>query len=100
MGSFLQPRIVLNDVSVLSSLPLDEMKSGYGEIIKYGVLRGNLEFEWLEQHHSAIMNQKSEELVEVIRMGCETKAMIVSEDELDKGETGTGESGTYLCSCL
>ena len=32
------------------------------------------------------MNQKSEELVEVIRMGCETKAMIVSEDELDKGK--------------
>ena len=86
VGSFLQPRIVLNDVSVLSSLPLDEMKSGYGEIIKYGVLRGNREFEWLEQNHSAIMNQKSEELVEVIRMGCETKAMIVSEDELDKGK--------------
>ena len=68
VGSFLQPRIVLNDVSVLSSLPLDEMKSGYGEIIKYGVLRGKREFEWLEQNHSAIMNQKSEELVEVIRM--------------------------------
>jgi len=38
VGSFLQPRIVLNDVSLLSSLPSDEMKSGYGEIVKYGLL--------------------------------------------------------------
>jgi 3-dehydroquinate synthase len=86
VGSFLQPKIVLNDVSILSSLPSDEMKSGYGEIIKYGVLRGNKEFKWLENNLSAIMNHDHDALVEVISMGCETKASIVSEDELDQGK--------------
>ncbi len=86
VGSFLQPRIVLNDVSLLSSLPSDEMKSGYGEIVKYGLLCGEEEFKWLEKNFSAIMSCNNSALVEVIKMGCETKAGIVSEDELDKGK--------------
>ena len=86
VGSFLQPRIVLNDVSILSSLPANEMKSGYGEILKYGLLRGDKEFVWMEKNLSAIMNHDRDALVEVIRMGCETKASIVSEDERDKGK--------------
>ena len=86
VGSFLQPRIVLNDVSLLSSLPLDEMKSGYGEIIKYGLLRGDKEFTWLENNCKKIMLFDYPALVEVISMGCETKAGIVIEDELDRGK--------------
>jgi len=86
VGSFLQPRIVLNDVSLLSSLPSDELKSGYGEIVKYGLLRGEDEFTWLEKNFSTIMSCNNSTLVEVIRMGCETKAGIVSEDELDRGK--------------
>ena len=69
VGSFLQPRIVLNDVSLLSSLPSDEMKSGYGEIVKYGLLCGEEEFTWLENNFSAIMYCNNSALVEVIRMG-------------------------------
>ena len=86
VGSFLQPRIVLNDVSLLSSLPKQEMQSGYGEIIKYGLLRGTNEFLWLEDNLSSIMTCDESALVEVIKMGCETKAGIVSEDELDRGK--------------
>ena len=44
VGTFLQPRIVLNDVAMLETLPLDEYRSGYGEVIKYGLLRGEKEF--------------------------------------------------------
>lgn len=86
VGSFLQPRIVLNDVSVLTSLPLTELQAGYGEIIKYGLLRGETEFAWLESNVEAIMRCDETALVEVIRMGCETKANIVSEDERDHGK--------------
>ena len=86
VGSFLQPRIVLNDVSLLSSLPLDEMKSGYGEIIKYGLLRGKEEFTWLEKNFSKILHLDNSALVDVIKMGCEIKAGIVIDDELDRGK--------------
>ena len=86
VGSFLQPRIVLNDVAVLASLPPAELKAGYGEIIKYGLLRGEKEFAWLERNVDAVMRCDEATLVEVIEMGCETKASIVSEDELDRGK--------------
>ncbi|NKB76507.1 MAG: 3-dehydroquinate synthase [Gammaproteobacteria bacterium] len=86
VGTFLQPRIVLNDVTVLKTLPMDEFRSGYGEIIKYGLLRGESEFAWLEENVQRILQRDEQALVEVIRMGCETKADIVSEDELDKGK--------------
>ena len=84
VGTFLQPRIVLNDVSVLTSLPLEEFRSGYGEVIKYGLLRGESEFSWLEENVDKILARDATALVEVIRMGCQTKADIMSEYELDK----------------
>jgi 3-dehydroquinate synthase len=85
VGSFLQPRVVLNDVSLLQTLPPGEMRAGYGEIIKYALLRGEPWLSWLEANGQAIIDGDEARLVEVIRMGCETKAAIVSEDELDKG---------------
>jgi 3-dehydroquinate synthase len=86
VGSFLQPRIVLNDVSVLRSLPAGELRSGYGEIIKYGLLRGEQQFSWLEHNAHALLAHETEVLTEAVRMGCETKAQIVSEDERDHGK--------------
>lgn len=86
VGSFLQPKIVLNDVSLLKSLPDVELRAGYGEIIKYGMLRGEREFSWLEDNLDRIMARDESALVEVIAMGVETKALIVSEDELDRGK--------------
>lgn len=86
VGSFWQPRIVLNDVSTLLSLPPAEFRAGYGEIIKYGLLVGDAEFSWLEEYVESIMARHELTLIEVIRMGCQIKADIVSEDEFDQGK--------------
>ncbi len=40
VGSFFQPILVLCDVKTLNTLPDIEIKNGYGELIKYGILRG------------------------------------------------------------
>ena len=86
VGAFHQPRIVLNDVSVLESLPRREMLSGYGEIVKYGLIRGEAVFGWLERNAPALLAHDTEALAEAVRMGCETKAGIVSSDERDRGD--------------
>ncbi|MFT5115120.1 MAG: 3-dehydroquinate synthase [Parasphingorhabdus sp.] len=86
VGSFLQPKVVLNDVSLLATLPESELRAGYGEIIKYGILRGETEFSWLEDNLTDILARKPDALVQVVSMGVATKASIVSEDELDKGK--------------
>src|SRR5215210_2660549 len=38
VGAFHQPRLVLADLDVLATLPQREMRAGYAEIIKYGLL--------------------------------------------------------------
>ena len=85
VGTFHQPRLVLNDVSVLESLPHRERLSGYGEIVKCGLIRGEAEFGWLEEHASALLALDTGPLIEAVRMSCETKADIVTADERDRG---------------
>jgi 3-dehydroquinate synthase len=39
LGAFYQPRLVLADTASLASLPPREVRAGYGEIVKYGLIR-------------------------------------------------------------
>jgi 3-dehydroquinate synthase len=48
IGAFYQPRLVLADTSVLTSLPRRELLAGYAEIVKYGLIRDAEFFVWLE----------------------------------------------------
>ena len=86
VGTFHQPRLVLNDVSVLESLPHRELLSGYGEVVKCGLLRGEAEFGWLEENARALLALDTGPLIEAVRLGCETKAAIVTADERDRGD--------------
>ena len=38
IGAFYQPRAVITDTDLLSSLPPRELKAGYAEVLKYGLL--------------------------------------------------------------
>ena len=86
VGTFHQPRIVLDDVSVLESLPHRELLSGYGEVVKCGLIRGEAELGWLEENAPALLALDAGPLIEAVRMGCETKAGIVASDERDRGD--------------
>ena len=86
VGTFHQPKLVLNDVSVLASLPRRELLSGYGEVVKCGLIRGEAEFSWLEGNASALLALDTGPLIAAVRLGCETKARIVTADERDRGD--------------
>ena len=86
VGTFHQPRLVLNDVSVLASLPRRELLSGYGEVVKCALLRGEAEFGWLEENAPALLALDTGPLIEAVRLGCGTKAAIVTADERDRGD--------------
>ena len=86
VGTFHQPKLVLNDVSVLASLPRRELLSGYGEVVKCALIRGEAEFAWLEENAPALLGLDTGPLIEAVRLGCETKARIVTADERDRGD--------------
>ncbi|HMA15009.1 MAG: 3-dehydroquinate synthase family protein, partial [Bacteroidota bacterium] len=47
IGAFHQPRLVLADISILTTLPRREMLAGYAEVVKYGLIRDAGFFHWL-----------------------------------------------------
>ena len=85
IGAFHQPSLVLSDTSLLETLPEREFISGIAEVIKYGLIKDYLFFEWLEKNIEHIMSRSPEALATVIRKSCENKRDVVSEDEKERG---------------
>ena len=87
IGAFHQPGLVLADLSTLDTLPDREMRAGYAEVIKYGIL-GDFEFfEWLEDNAPAVLARDSGALEQAVATSVAAKARIVAEDERET--TGT-----------
>jgi 3-dehydroquinate synthase len=85
VGSFYQPQRVLIDTSVLKTLPEREMKSGYAEIVKYGLINQPDFFAWLVANGSKLLSQDTDALAHAIHVSCASKAEIVSKDEKESG---------------
>ena len=81
IGAFHQPRAVYIDPYFLSTLPKREYAAGIAEIVKMAVCFDKEFFEWLEN-----ADLHDEELIKTaIAKSVETKSMVVSKDEKEKG---------------
>ena len=85
IGAFHQPRRVLADLDVLATLPPREMRCGYAEIIKYGLLGDTSFFEWLEVNGARVIAGEPDALAHAVWRSVEMKAEIVAEDETEQG---------------
>ena len=86
VGAFYQPRAVITDTDLLSSLPARELKAGYAEVLKYGLLGDAAFFDALEAGLGAdILALNPEALTRAIYVSCDTKAKIVAQDEREGG---------------
>src|SRR5260370_35852532 len=86
IGAFYQPRLVLADTSVLSSLPRRELLAGYAEIVKYGLIRDAEFFAWLEAEGHQVCALAPEALRRAVMTSCAMKAEIVAGDEREEGD--------------
>lgn len=85
IGAFYQPRAVFIDIATLKNLPEREIKAGLAEVIKYGVIRDEKFFNYLEQNVDKILSRAPEILTQIVRRSCEIKADVVSHDEKEAG---------------
>ncbi len=85
IGAFYQPRKVLMDPGVLSTLPKEEFLSGMAEVIKYGVIRDAALFDYLDKNREKILSLDPNALAHIIKRSCEIKAEVVSKDEREAG---------------
>ena len=86
IGAFHQPLAVLADLDVLKTLPMRELRAGYAEVVKYGLLGDAAFFTWLEEHQEAVLALNDQALVECVATCCHAKAQIVAEDERESGK--------------
>ncbi len=85
IGAFYQPKIVIIDTGFLNTLKLRELKAGLAEVIKYGVIRDERLFSYLEDNIEAILSLKKGPLIRIIKRSCEIKAGVVEDDEREDG---------------
>ena len=81
IGSFNQPRFVLIDPLVLTSLPDRELRAGYAEVVKYGLINDADFFAWCEKNSDKLLNRDPDALSKAIIHSVRAKALIVGEDE-------------------
>jgi shikimate kinase/3-dehydroquinate synthase len=84
LGAFHQPRIVLADTAVLATLPPRELRAGYAEIAKAGLIGDPLFFEWCEANGAAVVGGDRAAQAEAIFRACAFKAQVVGDDEREE----------------
>ena len=89
IGAFYQPEAVIVDIDTLKTLPDRELASGVSEIIKYGLIKDNIFFTWLEDNIEKLLNRDQLVLIESIYTSCVNKAAVVAADEKEGGIRAT-----------
>lgn len=85
VGAFHQPILVLADTAVLDTLPARQMRAGYAEVAKYGLIGDAAFFAWLEQNWQEIFSGGPAR-EHAVTKSCQMKADIVARDERESGD--------------
>jgi 3-dehydroquinate synthase len=86
IGLFHQPCLVLADTAVLDTLPAREMKAGFAEVLKYGLIGDRAFAEWVASNTQAILTSPGAERTRAIVTSCRMKARVVEADEREAGQ--------------
>jgi shikimate kinase / 3-dehydroquinate synthase len=86
IGVFHQPSLVIADTAVLTTLPPRQMRAGYAEVAKYGLLGDAQFFAWLEANWQGVFGNNGPALTKAIETSVAAKAAIVARDETETGD--------------
>ncbi len=86
VGAFHQPALVLIDPQVLQTLPLRDLRAGYAEVVKYGLIGDAGFFNWCEANAAALLAGDAAAQAEAIAVSCRAKAAVVAADERETGD--------------
>lgn len=86
VGAFYMPLLVYVNVSALKSLSDRLFNSGFGEIIKHGLIKDINYFNWLYENIDSIKARDLDVLEEMIYVNCFIKKNVVEKDPKEKGD--------------
>lgn len=85
VGAFHQPGFVLADIEVLSTLEDRDYRAGLAEVVKSAWIDSEASVAMLERDADGLMARDQDALLRAIRMSCNLKGRIVTEDEREAG---------------
>lgn len=87
IGLFHQPALVVADPSLLDTLDERQLRAGYAEVVKYGLIDDSAFFTWCEENGAALLAGERSAREQAIATCIRAKARTVEHDVEDK--TGT-----------
>lgn len=86
VGAFHQPSAVYMNLATLQSLTEEQYFSGFGEVLKHGLIQNIQYFRLIETHLDALKHRDLDALEAVVSGSCEIKRQVVEEDPTEKGK--------------
>lgn len=84
VGTINQPRFLLYDVALLKSLPDNEWRNGFAEIIKHAAILDATMFKELERRNLSFFQKNGPALKKLVQRNAAIKAKVVKEDEFEQ----------------
>lgn len=100
VGTFHQPLAVYADVATLATLPDDDYRDGFAEIVKAGVIADATLFSRVERDAARLVRREPAALERAIAAGLRVKARIVSADERESGSRAALNFGHTIAHAL
>lgn len=86
VGAFYMPKLVYMNVGVLKTLDDRQFFSGFAEVMKHGLIKDGIFYEWLLENMYEICERDTDTLLEMIERSCKIKKLVVEKDPSEKGE--------------
>ena len=87
IGAFYQPKLVLSDISFLKSLSKREFICGFGEVLKYSLIKDKHFFKFIKKNSKKILEGKDLKVLKyLIIRSCKNKVYFVKADEKESGK--------------
>lgn len=86
VGAFKMPKLVYINLSVLSTLDSRQYFSGFAEVMKHGLIKDSLFYEWLIENMYEICERDLNVLEEMLVRSCTVKKLVVEKDPTEQGD--------------
>lgn len=86
VGAFYMPKLVYMNLTALKSLDDRQFFAGFAEVMKHGLIRDALFYEWLIENMYEICERDMDILEEMLMRSCSVKKIIVEKDPTEQGD--------------
>jgi 3-dehydroquinate synthase len=85
LGTIRQPEFIFTEISFLNTLPVRELRAGLSESIKHAMIGSSARFDWIEKHHTQLLNLDQNALKDLVIHSVHFKLSVVAQDEKEIG---------------